>query len=248
MIRAAHALGLGLLLAGCSASRIEHGTFYSAKGYQVTLPGDGWRIDPQGKADLALRRDAPPGGMLADATCEGKPLDYSLPRLARHLTFGLKNRVTVERNPEVLSGRSAEHTVVRGTVDGVEVAVEAVVVKSARCIHDFLYVAPLAQFEAGRHDFRAFVESFVMSCPSTTIVPPVGGSRRRMVRPAVDLPQPLSPTSPSVSPSLRERLMPSTAFTCATVRDRMPRPRDFTGKYFFRSVTRMISFAVTVIP
>ena len=49
---------------------------------------------------------------------------------------------------------------VRGTVDGTEVTVEAVVVKSARCVHDFLYVAPAAAFEAGRRDFRAFVESF----------------------------------------------------------------------------------------
>lgn len=157
---AACALGLGLALAACSANRIENGTFHSAKGYRVTLPGDGWRVEPRGDADLSLRRDAPPGGMLADATCAGKPLGYPLPALARHLTFGLTDRVTVERTTEVLSGQPAEHTVVRGAVEGTEVAVEAVVVKSARCVHDFLYVAPAAAFEAGRRDFRAFVESF----------------------------------------------------------------------------------------
>ena len=160
MIAVTCALGLGLVLAGCSASRIEQGTFHSPKGYQVTLPGDGWRVEPEGDADLVLRRDAPPGGMLADATCAGKPLGYPLPVLARHLTFGLTTRVTVERATEVLDGRSAEHTVVRGTVDGAEVAVEAVTVKGARCVHDFLYVAPATAFEAGRRDFRTFVESF----------------------------------------------------------------------------------------
>jgi hypothetical protein len=154
------ALGLGLVLAGCSASRIEHGTFYSDKGYRVDLPADGWRVEPGGDADLALRRDAPPGGMLADATCGGAALEYPLPILARHLTFGLTKRVTTERTSEVLGGRPAEHTVVRGIVDGAEVAVEAVVVKSARCVHDFLYVAPAEAFEAGRRDFRSFVESF----------------------------------------------------------------------------------------
>ena len=154
------ALGLGLALAGCSGSRIENGVFLSAKGYRVTLPGDGWRVERGGDADLALRRDAPPGGMLADATCAGKPLGHPLPVLARHLTFGLTRRVIVERATEVLDGRSAEHTVVRGTVDGAEVAVEAVTVKGACCVHDFLYVAPAAAFEAGRRDFRAFVESF----------------------------------------------------------------------------------------
>jgi len=154
------ALGLGLVLAGCGASRIGQGTFYSDKGYRVTLPADGWRVEPGGDADLALRRDTPPGGMLADATCAGKPLEYPLPILVRHLTFGLTKRVTTERTTEILGGQPAEHTVVRGTVDGMDVAVEAVVVKSARCVHDFLYVAPAAAFEAGRPDFRAFVESF----------------------------------------------------------------------------------------
>jgi hypothetical protein len=159
VIRATHVLGLGLLLAGCATSRIENGTFHSAKGYQVKLPGDGWQVDRDGEADLALRRDRPPGGMLTDATCAGTPVDSSLPVLARHLTVGLKNRVTVERASEVLGGRAAQRMVVRGTVNGTEVAVEAVVVKTARCIHDFLYVTPAAHFDAGRRDFRAFVES-----------------------------------------------------------------------------------------
>ena len=154
------ALGLGLVLAGCSASRIEHGTFYSDKGYRVDLPADGWRVEAGGDADLALRRDAPPGGMLADATCAGTLLEYPLPTLARHLTFGLTKRVTTERTTEIVAGQPAEHTVVRGTVDGTEVAVETVVVRGARCVHDFLYVAPAAAFEAGRRDFRAFVDSF----------------------------------------------------------------------------------------
>jgi hypothetical protein len=153
-------LSLGLLLAGCSTSRIENGLFYSVKGYHVRLPSAGWQIDPGRTADLALRRDTPSGGMLADATCEGKPLDYPLPLLARRLTFGLRNRVTVEQSRDVVRGQPAEHAVVRGTADGMDVMVEAVVVKTAGCIHDFLYVAPAAGFDAGRADFKAFVESF----------------------------------------------------------------------------------------
>jgi len=159
------ALAVGLSLAGCAGSRVEHGTFHSAKGYQVTLPGDGWRVEAAGDADLALRRDAPPGGMLADATCEGRPLQDTLPVLTRHLTFGFIHRTTVESAAEVVNGRPAERAVVRGTVDGVEVSAEAVVVKGARCIHDFLYVAPAPDFEAGRRDFRAFVQSFAGDSP-----------------------------------------------------------------------------------
>ena len=80
--------------------------------------------------------------------------------LARHLTFGLTHRETMESDTWTVGGRPATHTVIRGRRDGVEVAVEAVVLKGERCIHDFLYVAPVAGFEEGREDFKAFVESF----------------------------------------------------------------------------------------
>jgi hypothetical protein len=152
-------LGLVLLLAGCSASRIESGVFHSAKGYRVTLPRDGWRVAPRGEADLVLRRDDPPGGMLADATCGGREADRPLPILARHLTFGLVPRDTLERESLQVAGRPAERRVIRGRLDGTEVAVEAVVLKGERCVHDFLYVAPAADFQAGRRDFEAFVRS-----------------------------------------------------------------------------------------
>src|SRR5437879_6943993 len=55
-----------------------------------------------------------------------------------------------------------------------------------------------------------------------------------MVRPSVDLPQPDSPTRPSVSPALISRSTPSTARTCATVRCRTP---EATGNQVFRPRT-----------
>ena len=158
--RVTWALGLGLLLAGCSASRIENGTFTSAKGYQVGLPRDGWRVEPGETADLQLRRTAPPGAMLVDATCGGVELERPITVLARHLTFGLTNRQTVESDTWTVGGRPAAHRVVRGRRDGAEVAVEAVVLKGERCVHDFLYVARPGEFEDGRRDFRVLVESF----------------------------------------------------------------------------------------
>jgi hypothetical protein len=152
-------LGLGFLLAGCSASRIENGIFHSSKGYQVRVP-TGWRVERNDDADLELRRETPAGGMLVHATCEGKPLEEPLPLLMRHLTFGLRNRRVVEREAGDLGGLPGEHVVLRGTMDGRDVAVEAVTAKTARCVHDFLYVAPADEFEAGHGDFKAFVESF----------------------------------------------------------------------------------------
>src|SRR6185437_1560987 len=50
------------------------------------------------------------------------------------------------------------------------------------------------------------------------ISPAVGFSSRRMQRPVVVLPQPLSPTSPRVSPRRTVKSMPSTALTSPTLR------------------------------
>jgi hypothetical protein len=159
-VNATGALLIAVLLTGCSASRIEQGVFYSPKGYHVTLPGDGWAVMPGGAAELELQRKNPAGGILADATCDGKTAGRPLPVLTRHLTFGLGHRETVESVQNDAGGRQADRTVVRGTVDGKDVMVEAVVLKDERCVYDFVYVAPANDFEAGRGDFHAFVESF----------------------------------------------------------------------------------------
>ena len=159
-MKRAAAVGLALALSACAAGHIQDGVFYSAKGYQVTLPPAGWRVEPGGQAELELKRDTPPGGMLADVTCDGREAGRPPGLLARHLTFGLAHRVTLENDRTVMGGREAGHMVVRGSADGAEVTVEAVVFKGPRCVYDFLYAAPTAAFETGRGDFRAFVESF----------------------------------------------------------------------------------------
>jgi hypothetical protein len=53
----------------------------------------------------------------------------------------------------------------------------------------------------------------VMSAPWKVILPSVGSSRRVTSRPVVDLPQPDSPTRPSVSPAISWKSIPSTALT-----------------------------------
>jgi hypothetical protein len=149
---------LAIVIAGCSTGRIESGVYYSPKGYHVSLPA-GWSVKRSGAADLELQRAAPPGGLLVDATCEGKEVQRPLDILTRHLTFGLKERVVEESGPLIVGGRPAQRAVLRGSLDGTPVEVEAIVVKGDQCVYDFLYVAPPEAFESGREDFRAFVES-----------------------------------------------------------------------------------------
>ncbi len=54
-------------------------------------------------------------------------------------------------------------------------------------------------------------ESATRSRPSKRICPALGSISRKISRPVVDLPQPDSPTSPSVSPGSSAKLTPSTA-------------------------------------
>ena len=153
-------LGLAALLSSCAAAgRIEGGTFHSPNGYTLTLPGPQWRVERGGDAELELKRAVPPGGMLADATCGGADMRRPPGVLARHLTFGLAHPAVLESDTRSLGGRPAARRVVTGEADGAAVTVEAVVVRSGACVHDFLYVAPSADFESGRADFRALIES-----------------------------------------------------------------------------------------
>src|SRR6266542_1585613 len=78
--------------------------------------------------------------------------------------------------------------------------------------------------------------TLVMSRPSNSTVPSVTGSRREMIRPRVDLPQPVSPTTPSVSPGNTSRSTPSTACTRPISRWKMM--PWVIGKYFLIPVAR----------
>ena len=66
---------------------------------------------------------------------------------------------------------------------------------------------------------------------NTALRPSVGSMARKISRPVVVLPQPDSPTRPSVSPWRMKKSTPSTARTCPTTRRSKPR---WMGKCFFK--------------
>src|SRR5207244_2881740 len=101
----------------------------ATEGVTAALGGAGGGRGGWEGADLELQRATPPGGMLADATCEDTALRRPLDVLTRHLTFGLKERVVEESGPLTVGGRSAQRAVLRGSLDGTPVEVEAIVIK-----------------------------------------------------------------------------------------------------------------------
>src|SRR5690606_4016864 len=82
--------------------------------------------------------------------------------------------------------------------------------------------------------------------PSNQAAPAVGSSSRTSRRASVDLPQPDSPTMPSVSPRARVKLTPSTALTVPTWRLKST-PR-VSGKCFARFSTHRSGSSARVVP
>ena len=108
----------------------------------------GWtRIDSE--ADVALRRAQPAAGLMAHASCEGKPPSRPLPVLARHLRFGLRNVQDLVETPAAL--------------DGVPVVVRALTLRGPGCVYDLVGVAPPDELAALAPDFERFTQSFALT-------------------------------------------------------------------------------------
>lgn len=151
-------------LAGCAAVERREGSYVmSRKGYRVGAP-DGWtRIDSE--ADLALRRTDPPAGLMAHATCDGKPPGRPLPILARHLRFGLRDVQDLLESSASLDGLPGTAQRFLATLDGVPVAVRAVTLRGAACVYDLAGVAAPGGLEALAPDFERFVAGFAVEGP-----------------------------------------------------------------------------------
>jgi len=155
---------VALLVAGCAGRRIEHGVFYSTKGYRVRIPGPEWTVVDQSRADLELRTRDGRAGMLANATCEAQVARRPADVLQRQLLLGLRDRRLVERGEVIAAGRPGTRTVVEAGALGhdARVRIETVTVTDPRCVYDLIYAAPVDVFAARRADFARFVASFTV--------------------------------------------------------------------------------------
>jgi hypothetical protein len=159
---AAIATFASLALAGCAGTRLASGTFHSSKGYRVSVPGAEWTPMLRGPADLELRHQPEPAGIVVNASCEDVSPQTSLEVLTRHLLLGLNPRTVVLREDVTVDGRPAQHSVLAGRARDADepVKVEAYVVRDGRCVYDFLYAAPEGSFGVWQADFRQVVGTF----------------------------------------------------------------------------------------
>lgn len=148
-----------LLLAGCASFA---GGLFRKEGvaYRVVAPDEhAWRRVQLTENDLAwIAKDS--GDLLAvNATCKDHG-DPSLEVLTNHLLFGFDDRELVAQKPETIDGREALRSTYHAKLDGVEVAIELVVLKKNGCVHDLTFVAPRVTKDAHRAEFDALVAGF----------------------------------------------------------------------------------------
>ena len=157
-------LGVAGLMMGCAAGRPGsegRPIAVSGKSYRV-VPPPGWeRIDTE--ADVALRQPATEAGLMAHGTCEGKTPQRTLPVLARHLRFGLRDVEKREEGPVEVAGLPGVRSRFTARLDGAPVAVGAVTLQSRRCVYDLVVVAPPDRLPAVADDFERFLASFQLT-------------------------------------------------------------------------------------
>lgn len=156
---------LAVLLAGvtgCGGVRLEEGSYVvREKGYRVGAPA-GW-TPVKSDADLVLRRSAGGAGLMAHATCDGKPPARPFPILARHLRFGLRDVQGLVEQPATRGGLPGVAQDFHATLDGVPVVVRAVTLRGATCVYDLVGVASPDGVAALTPDFERFTAGFAAS-------------------------------------------------------------------------------------
>ncbi len=152
-------------LAGCAGGpRITEGRaiVVASKGYRV-VPPPGWEV-ADARADVALRHPALEAGLMAHGTCEGRAPRRTLPVLARHLRFGLRDVRDLEATAVEVAGQQGVRSRFTARLDGVPVAVTAVTLQGRGCVYDLVVVAPPERFAAAA-EFERFVASFALTEP-----------------------------------------------------------------------------------
>jgi hypothetical protein len=116
-------------------------------------------VDPGG-ADRAWFNGQLRATIYTDSNCGPRFLDGHPQLLLRHLMYGLDQATELRDEPYPVAGRTGRLCVQRGTLDGIEVQVGAVVFNRGACTYDMVYIANPERFEQGWPIFEGVVQGF----------------------------------------------------------------------------------------
>jgi hypothetical protein len=149
-----------LVMAGCHLGGGLSGDTYrdGLVAYRIgNLPSE-WRRVQVTEGQLAFHH-AGGGTIVANGSCEPRE-DVSLDVLTNHLLFGIEDRREQSRIRFDLDGRAALRTRLAGTLDGVPVALDLVVLKKDGCTYDLGLAASPAVYPLRQPDFERFFRGF----------------------------------------------------------------------------------------
>jgi hypothetical protein len=150
-----------LLLSACSGGAYQRGVFREGDlRYRIgDLPTQWKRVQIE-DADLTFRH-SDGGAILVNALCGQDHIDdVPLDVLVNQALFGVEDRQEKSRTPFTLDGRAALRAHIIGTVDGVAVELDLVVMKKDNCTFDFQLIAGKDEFLARRPDFEGLFSGF----------------------------------------------------------------------------------------
>jgi hypothetical protein len=128
--------------------------------YKVgALSGDWLRI-LRGNALIAFRNNDLKSTISTDAFCDQAFDDAPLSMLTKHLFAGLQDVKVLKEQSFNLDNRGALRTLFKGSLDGVEVMIDAVVIKKDWCLFDFYLVSPSAKYAEAAPPFTEFFQGF----------------------------------------------------------------------------------------
>lgn len=109
---------------------------------------------------LVFYNDAYQSSIETDAFCDQSFDDASLRVLTNHLHASLSKPKTRSETPMTLDGRGALRSVAEGTVDGIPMVVDSVVIKKDNCLFDFVLISKPSFYTSATQDFESFFEGF----------------------------------------------------------------------------------------
>lgn len=126
--------------------------------YRVGALPSAWQRFSIDDGNLAFRHTAG-GTILANGMCADVN-DVPLDVLINQALFGVAGKSEQPRERFLLDGREAMRARVSGQLDGVDVALDLVVLRKDECVYDLQLVAGREVFAAREPDFERFMRAF----------------------------------------------------------------------------------------
>ncbi len=129
--------------------------------YQVGKLSEGWKRSNIGKyKTVAFYHGDLKSSLTTNAFCDESYEDASLKVLSNHLHFALQKPKTRFEKILNLDHREAFRSVLEGSLDGVPVVLDTVVIKKDNCVFDFALISDPDHYEQAALDFQNFYEGF----------------------------------------------------------------------------------------